>query len=355
MDSDVPQKGITMHPISPRTLAMLRDPSHNYDPGPPTDNQPTPQQDDMSPEERQAFNERQAELLRTINDPSLGFDLRLGHDGTEAETWSDDIRMYTRAMSGTIKFWGVRDEDETIDEFWARSDPEDTRHQEPTEGAGSPGLRAQIESTQEARSPREKTPVPRRRSKQASQASGSHKVKKPAATSSPVNRNTRKSLGSRKEIEHRVKSDQAREGATEILSSDRPTRRQQAARAPKRQEVSAGQDTSNSKATPPKPAKTSQARARTRKAAPITPLPEGPSKNVQAVDEITLQKHRRGQAPAKAKPTPRKKTDTKQQTPVVRGNAKITKRKKASQPSAAPSVHTMRTRARGSAEKIGIA
>ena len=40
-----------------------------------------------------------------------------------------DIRIYTKLGDGEYRYWGVQDLDETMEEFWARIDPDDTREQ----------------------------------------------------------------------------------------------------------------------------------------------------------------------------------------------------------------------------------
>ena len=41
-----------------------------------------------------------------------------------------DIRVYTKLGDGQYKYWGVQDLDETMEEFWARVDPDNMREYE---------------------------------------------------------------------------------------------------------------------------------------------------------------------------------------------------------------------------------
>lgn len=351
--------GITSHPTSSATLAELPDPPIQIDQTPWLNDHSTPEVPALSPRDVQAFNERlidpaalSPENIRAFYerrgvfceevDESLPKDPPLEHN--RPETWTeDDIRVYTRVGSGPFKFWGVRDEDETTEEFWAKHDPEDTRHKEAAGVIGPSGTFEPFENALEARPPRDKTPVTHRQLRQARQVKGGHRVKKPAAPTPPqLNRRTRRSLKSKQQVGYQVNLDQARGNAMNVLSDDRPTRRQQATRARKRQEEPGALNTSSSKLTPCKAAKTSQAGPRTRKPTRITSLPE---------NRATLQQHRQSQSQASAKRTPRKDIKMGQRTPGE-ANAKIKKRTKSTQPSAAPSMHSMRTRARGPAEKI---
>jgi len=347
-------RGIIRSPASPRTLAAVRDPSLDYIHSKvPTEKRAASPPYIMSPEDRRAHDEQQAELVRRLELglPSPEYVPELGDNGTE--TWPNDIRIYTRAKAGQLKFWGVIDDDETMEEFWAKHDPEDTRLQEPAEEVKSRGASNQVVKAPEA-TPHEKSPVRRRQSKRASKINSSHRITKPAASTSLVNKSTRRSLGSTKDIEHQEKLNQMQKDTTPASSNDGPTRRRGAARAPERQEMPVGQN-GNSRMKPPpfKPVRTSKAAARTRQAAPRKSLPEGPKEAPQAVKDATPPQRRQGQTPAKAKPTPRKRIE-KERTPGVKGNARVTKSKRATKPPAAPSVHTMRTRARGSAEQIQI-
>lgn len=358
--ANMEREGITSHPISPATLAEFRAPSIQIDQTPWINNHTTPEVPPLSsrdlqafherqiippalsPEELRVFYERQEEFYREV-DESLAKDLPpLEHK--EPETWTNsDIRVYTRVGSGPFKFWGIRDEDETTEEFWAKHDPEDTRHKEAAGVIGPSGTFEPFENTLEAQPPSDKTLATHQQFRQARKVKASHRVKKPDAPTSPQrNRTTRRSSKSKQKVGNQVSLEQAWGNAINILSHDRPTRRQQATRARKRQEEPRALNPSGSKPAPSKAAKTSQAGPRTRKSTRILSLPE---------NRATLQEHRQSQSQASAKLTPRKKIKTGQRPPLE-GNAKIKKRTKSAQPSAAPSMHPMRTRARGPAEKI---
>lgn len=349
-------RGIVRRPASPNTLAIIRDPSLDYiHTKVPTERRAASPPYIMSSEEKKAHDEQQAELVRRLELglPSPEYVPKIGDNGTE--TWPNDIRIYTRAKSGELKFWGVREDDQTMEEFWAGHDPEGIRLQEPAEEVEPRDSLDQIEQAPEATPPRRKSLVKYRQSRRTPEIRSTRRVQKPSAPPSPVNKNTRRSLGSRKDIEHQERSNHAQKDTTAASSSGRPTRTQGVARYPERQEIPIGQKRKpKAKAPPPKPARSSRATARTRQVTPITFYPEAPKKVPQAVEDTRALKRRPSQAPAKAKITPRKEIRKKQRTPVVQGNAKVKKQKKEKQPPAAPSVHTMRTRARGSAEKIQI-
>lgn len=338
-------KGIVRRPASPNTLAVVRDPSLDYiHTKVPSEKRATSPPYIMSPQEKKAHDEQQAELVRRLELglPSPEYVPKLGDNGTE--TWPNDIRIYTRAESGELKFWGVREDDQTMEAFWARHDPEGIRLQEPAEEVEPRDSPDHNEQIPEAAPPRSKSLVKRRQSRRKPKIKSTRRVQKPAPPPSPVNEKTRRSLGSRKDIEYQERSDHAQKDPTAASSSDRPTRTQGVVNLSERQEVSIIQKgKSKAKAPAPRPVRRSRATARTRQFTPTKSYPKAPRKAARAVEDIAALKRRPSKAPAKAK-----------LTPVVQGNAKVTKPEKVRKPSAAPSIHTMRTRARGSPEKISI-
>lgn len=49
------------------------------------------------------------------------------YEGPEPGATLEDTRMYTKLKDGKYRYWGVKDFDMTMEEFWARNDPENTR------------------------------------------------------------------------------------------------------------------------------------------------------------------------------------------------------------------------------------
>lgn len=382
-------------PLSPRTLAELRDPSLDYSLIPPISQATTASFPEFTTEERQAYDEQQAELVRRkrLDLPKPEYVPKSGDNGTE--TWPDDIRIYTRAESGELKFWGVREDDETMEDFWARHDPEGSRLWEPAEEAQARDALEQNGNTPEASPPVKEAPGKLRRIKQNARMNGKHRVQKQGTTASPVNKNTRRSLGSGKDMEHQEVLGNAQDATSKAPLSDIPARRQETAKGleplelpvPRRgrpkatapshellQDGSVGvmpaEDTNTPKRGRGRPRKgimptqdinpPKRGRGRPPKsimpAEDINPPKRGrgrPPKGIMPAENTNPPKRGRGRPP-KGQSTLAKKTERKQIVPVVIGNARVSKEKKTPKPPAAPSLNAMRTTARGSAAKMQI-
>ena len=49
------------------------------------------------------------------------------YEGPEPGATLEDCRIYTKLKNGKYRYWGVKDFDMTMEEFWARNDPDNTR------------------------------------------------------------------------------------------------------------------------------------------------------------------------------------------------------------------------------------
>ena len=49
------------------------------------------------------------------------------YEGPEPGATLEDCRIFTKLKNGKYRYWGVKDFDMTMEEFWARNDPDNTR------------------------------------------------------------------------------------------------------------------------------------------------------------------------------------------------------------------------------------
>ena len=236
-------------------------------------------------------------------------------DEPEPGATSNDVRIYTKLRSGEYKYWGVIDDDMDIEDFWAKFDPEDTRYQD--DNADNP---LDLELTENKTSSNNPTPragaaAASARRQKTPQIDPQHRVRKSPSVTPQTNRRTRKSLAARVDA-----------GITGLDE-----------RAPRTVAVK----DNSAKNLPIQASGIPRGRGRPRKAQPSTPEPSRPNTNHVTLTQV---KRKRGR-PAKTKVQP--KPLAKHDRPAAESRAKITKPKQKKQSSQAPSVHAMRTRAKG--------
>lgn len=327
-----------------------------------------PSQDDWSPQHIRAW-DRERFDNQLAAQKKLGEEQRIAAEargGPEPGASFDDIRVYTKRKNGGYKYWGVRAEDETLEEFWAKQDPGNTRSHD-----DDPEVEDRHESASLPRSPSPhmKAPAKRGRPRGTPVLNANNRVKKSTKTSTPVNKTTRRSLASKLDAGNQVVAKQVQENREGPTSSQNKSQSLATGKASKTQTKTA-RETNNLKAW----ALSSSTKKIVRGAAP-RPGPEPamsaskPAKKAQStkapVPSSSSERPRRGrpvkETPTKGKPgrgrppkgTPAKDSAEKQKTSAVKGNARITKSKQTRRPSE-PSTHKMRTRARGSVQVPGF-
>ena len=327
-----------------------------------------PSQDDWSPQRIRAWDRERGDSQLAAQ-RKLGEEQRIAAEargGPEPGASFDDIRVYTRRKNGGYKYWGVRADDMTLEEFWAKQDPGSTRfHDDDLEVEN----RHKSASLSRSPSPHIKAPAKRGRPRGTPVLNANNRVKKSTKTSPPVNKTTRRSLASKLDAGNQNVAKQVQENRERPTSSQN-TRRSLATGKASKNQTSAAKETRNVKATAP----SSSTKKIVRGAAP-RPGPEPaksaskPAKKAQStkapVPSSSSERPRRGrpvkEAPTKGKPgrgrppkgTSAKDSAEKQKTPAVKGNARILKSKQSKRPSE-PSTHKMRTRARGSVQVPGF-
>ena len=262
-------------------------------------------------------------------------------DEPEPGATPNDVRVYTKLKSGEYKYWGIRDDDMEIEDFWAKFDPENTRYQDDNEdnpldlgsarhdspsNNSTPGISAPSRS-----STRQKTP----------KINPQHRVQKSPSVTPQINKRTRRSLATKvgagvaglggqvpgfPESTSKGRRSVAHLSTAEELDahSTRPRRSDTSAKDPPVQA----------------PGK-SRGRGRPRKLQPTILEPSRPNTDFLS---STPAKRKRGR-PAKTKV--QSKSSAKQDRPAAESSAKITKPKQRKQRFQAPSIHAMRTRAKG--------
>ena len=233
-----------------------------------------------------------------------------GFKGIQDSAEDRELKIYTRTYDREHKFWGVKPAGMTIWDFWDIYDPEVTRYHDanqetpatPEPATAAPPLNVQPQ--------RNKSKAKSRRRQKLSSINSTHRVKK--STVPKVNKDTRKSLADKIHAGNSGLEDQMRVVKREVRARGRPTR--------------------NKTAVAVSPEKT------------VKPKPS------VRHDVPPQTKRPRGRPPVNAKATERR--SNQKSTPVVQGNARITKSSRKDPRPLAPSTHAMRTRRAGPAEPI---
>lgn len=300
--------------------------------------------------------------------------------GPEHDATYKDIRVYTKMKNGEYKYWGVRDRDETTEEFWAKKDPEDTRFHDDNSAIEHQNAAA---SSSNNPSPQIKAPAKRGRPRGTPVVNENNSVKRSTKTSPPVNKNTRRSLASKPDAGNQDIVNPFQASRESLASSQNASRSPTTGRASKTQKKRAtktgiSKSTATSSSTKkgirgaaprpePKSAKSPPAKkAQPARATVSSPTSEPPPQRGRPAKETPVngkpgRDRPAKETPAKGKPgrgrptksTPAKNPAEKQKISPVKGNARVTKPKQGKRLSE-PSTPKMRTRARGSVQVPGF-
>lgn len=236
-------------------------------------------------------------------------------DEPEPGATPDDVRVYTKLKNGEYKYWGIRDDDMDIEDFWAKFDPENTRYQDDNEDNPLDLGSAENESSSHNPTPPVSAAAGLKRRQKTPQINPQHRVRKSPSVTPQSNKRTRKSLA-------------AKVGAG-IAGLDKQV---------------PGTGAAKDASSPNLPVQISgkpRGRGRPRKAQPSIPEPSCPNTDLTPSTPV---KRKRGRP---AKTMVQSKSSAKQDRPAAESKAKIAKPKQKKQRSQAPSIHAMRTRAKG--------
>ena len=287
------------------------------------------------------------------------------NQGPEPGATDEDIRIYTQLDNGEYRYWGVQDLDETMQEFWARNDPDNTRERIAYQDSGPLPTIAKLTPS--------KSPPPRPRTasnskrRQETPEGPRHRFAKPAMVTPTSKKSIRKSLAS--EIEDRDSTIDEQIQDISNRSNKEPTVVTNVLgiswldQAEMSQTIS-GVNSSTSNSLTMKAASTSSTRkaaARGRPRKIRSGVVDSASSNPANWPMSTREdppKRKRGRPakekyPIKSQDLPRSHgSNEKQKRPKAESKAKVTKPKPRNGRPIAPSFHKMRTRARGSAENL---
>lgn len=273
--------------------------------------------------------------------------------GPEPGATYSDIRVYTRLKDGQYKYWGVKDDGMTIEDFWSRTDPENTREDDNHQNVLIDLVPAHTEPLSNSQSPRV-TAAPRpRRTQKTPEVNPKHRAKKSATVTPPVNKSTRKSLATKLDAKHPGLDEQVRDITESVPKGRRSAAHPAVVERSDRQINEPLKRSDVIKKIPVEPPREQVGRGRRRKVQPGVVNSVRPKaadqRNSQPADPASASppKRTRGRP---AKENPSMKSSGKQRRPATENKAKITKPKKEKQHSSAPSSHKMRTRARGPAQ-----
>lgn len=278
--------------------------------------------------------------------------------GPEPGATYEDLRVYTRLENGQYKYWGVfHDDDMTIEEFWIRNDPENTRDEENIQNARIDPVPAQNGSLSNSPSPRSSAAPSPRRTRKTPEVNSTHRVRKSVTVTPPVNTSTRKSLGTKLDARHSGLSEQTRTITKSIPKDRRSVAHPAAVDGSYRQVKDLGKRGDATKPTLTQPPNKPAGRGRPRKVQPGDVDSIGPKAADQRMSKPNYPrpssppKRKRGR-PAKVKSST--ESSGKQKRPAAEYKAKITKPMQKKERSSAQSSHKMRTRARGPAGQLQI-
>ena len=262
-------------------------------------------------------------------------------DEPEPGATPNDVRVYTKLKSGEYKYWGIRDDDMEIEDFWAKFDPENTRYQDDNEDNpldlgsarhGSPSkYSAPGISAASGSSMRQGTP----------KNNHQHRVQKSPSVTPQINKRTRRPLATKVGAgiagfdehvpEFPERASKGRRSGAHLATVEKLDAH---ATRPRRSGTSAKNPLVQA---PGKP----RGRGRPRKVRPDILEPSCPNTDFTL---STPAKRKRGRP---AKESSQSKSSAKQDRPAAESTARITKPKQRKQRSPAPSIHGMRTRAKG--------
>ena len=279
------------------------------------------------------------------------------YEGPEPGATNEDLRVYTYLGGNEYKYWGVRSLDETLEEFWARNDPAYTREHITANNPRPLPAPARPTSSKSPSPPPHAGSRSRRRAK-APEFNLKHRVAKPTIVSPASKKGIQKTLASKVEGRSQEIFEQSRVPADN--STKEPTFPMNPWGTGRPDEAERPQTISGVNSSMSTPSSTQKAaRGRPRKIHPIITDSSPP----KTADWLTSKaedpsKRERGR-PAKEKyPTKSPNShrsnmsNEEHQGPVSESKAKVTKSKSKNERPIAPSVHTMRTRAKGPAENL---
>lgn len=236
-------------------------------------------------------------------------------DEPEPGATSNDVRIYTKLKNGEYKYWGIRDDDMEIEDFWAKFDPNNTRYQDDNEDNPLDIGSAENVPLSNIPTPRASAAIGLERRQKTPSINSQHRVRKSPSVTPQINKRTRKSLAAKID--------------TGIARIDERAPQTGAAKTTSAKNLS---DQASGKA---------RGRGRPRKAQPSIPEPSCPNTDLTS---STPAKRKRGR-PAKMKV--QSKSSAKQDRAAAESRAKIMKPNQRKEHSQAPSTHAMRTRAKG--------
>ena len=261
-------------------------------------------------------------------------------DEPEPGATPNDVRVYTKLKNGEYKYWGIRDDDMDIEDFWAKFDPGNTRDQDDNEDNPLELWSAENESASNNSTPRINAAAGLERRQKTPQINPQHRVRKSPSVTPQINKRTRKSLAAKvgagiagldKQVPDVPEStSKGRRSVAHLATVEKSDAH---ATGPRRSGAA--------KNLPVQAQGKPRGRGRPRKVQPSILEPICPNTDLTS---STPAKRKRGR-PAKTKF--QSKSSTKQDRPAAESNAKITKSKQRKQRSQAPSIHAMRTRAKG--------
>lgn len=260
-----------------------------------------------------------------------------------------DIRVYTRLKNGQYKYWGVRDDDMTIEEFWEEKDPGNSRDQDETQDHPINPPPAQNGSLSRGPSPHNSASPRSERSQKTPHVNPQFKVKKPSTVRPPSNKSTRKSLATMLDAGHSGLREQARDVTESTLKGRRSGAHLAIVESPDAQAIEPRKRSDAAKHDPAHAPRKSAGRGRPRKVQHV--VVETAHRSADPPPSSAA-KRKRGR-PSKLQPSP--KSSGKRSRPAAENKAKITKPKQKTKRCSPPSTHKMCTRARGPVERSHLA
>ena len=224
-----------------------------------------------------------------------------------------ELRIYTLAVGGAHRFWGIKPIGMGIDDFWDKYDPEvrrcEDRQQEtpvnpdaPTGSLIGEPLRSSPPSNKAAANPRKRQKL--------SEVNPTHRVQKSNIKSAKDKKITRKSLTHKVDAGHPKLEDQIQEAPVAEPTNDRSPRKKTAI------------------------------------------IESGAHQESVTENGGSTTKRPRGRPPTKGILV--EKSSKQKKTTAVKGNARVTKSQRKKQHLSAPSTHKMRTRAKGPANLLQL-
>ena len=296
--------------------------------------------------------QRAARQATTVGSAALAKDYK----GLEPRATDKDTRIYTKLKDGKYRYWGVKDLDETMEEFWARIDPDNKR--ERIVNQDSSPLPAPAKFTpSKSPSPRPRT-ASRSERRQETLEDPKYRVTKPAIATPASKKGIPESLAGNIEVRDSETDEQNQNISNSSMEEHTFVMNPFGTRWPDKAERSQTISAANSSTSNPSITKT-VARGRPRKiqSGLVNPASSEAADWSSSTREVPP-KRKRGR-PAKEKyPTKSRGlhrscvSNEKQKRPKAERKAKVTKPELENARPIAPSFHKMRTRARGPAEHL---